>query len=112
MNFARTSILINKRRFSRNTFIDSFGGETRCKQRRESLFVLTVNLMPGSTLPNSLKPEVIEMAAVKPEETLHDYIRRYFEKIAKGMTRQLAEQGQFSRVEVIPNTPSSAESGS
>jgi hypothetical protein len=68
--------------------------------------------MPASTLSNSQKLEVIEMAAVKPEETLHDYLRRYFEKIAKSMTRQFAEQGEFSRVEVIPNAPSSVESGS
>ena len=29
VNCSRTSMLINKRRFSKNTFIDSFGGWTR-----------------------------------------------------------------------------------
>jgi hypothetical protein len=36
---------------------------------------------------------VIEMAVVKPEETLHNYLRRHFEKISEGKARQFAEQG-------------------
>jgi hypothetical protein len=51
------------------------------------------------------------MAPSKPEETLHSYLRRYFEKISKGMRSQFAEQRELSRMQVIPNTRSSAGDG-
>jgi hypothetical protein len=35
---------------------------------------------------------VIEMVVVKTEETLHNYLRRHFEKISEGKARQFAEQ--------------------
>ena len=43
------------------------------------------------------------MAAVKPEETLHTYLRRHFEQIAKRLTRQIADQKEASCVEAIPD---------
>jgi hypothetical protein len=43
-------------------------------------------------LPNLLQSEVIEMVPLKPEETLHNYLRRHFEKVSKGKARQFAEQ--------------------
>jgi hypothetical protein len=41
------------------------------------------------------------MAAVKPEETLHTYLRRHFEQIAKRLTRQTADQKEASCVEAL-----------
>jgi hypothetical protein len=38
------------------------------------------------------------MAAVKPDETLHIYLRRHFEQIAKRLTRQIADQKEASCV--------------
>lgn len=35
------------------------------------------------------------MVPLKPEETLHNYLRRYFEKVSKGNARQFAEQRGF-----------------
>jgi hypothetical protein len=32
------------------------------------------------------------MLPVKPEETLHDYLRRHFEKISKGKAQEFADQ--------------------
>jgi hypothetical protein len=52
------------------------------------------------------------MAESKPEETLHNYLRRYFEKISRGMTNHSAEQRELSRMQVIPNTRSPAGDGS
>ncbi len=52
--------------------------------------------------PNLLKPEVIEMAALAPEETLHSHLRRYFEKISRGRLRQFAEQKKVSGIEAVP----------
>jgi hypothetical protein len=43
------------------------------------------------------------MVAVKPEETLHIYLRRHFEQIAKRLTRQIADQKQASCAEAIPD---------
>jgi hypothetical protein len=42
------------------------------------------------------------MAAIKPEETLHTYLRRHFEQIAKRLTKQTADQKESSCVGVIP----------
>jgi hypothetical protein len=106
-NAARTGMLINKRRFFKNTFIDSFGGRDSMKATRR-IAVRTYRAMFGSALSNFLKSEVIKMAESKPEETLHNYLRRYFEKISKSMTNQCAEQREPSRMQVTPNTRSSA----
>jgi hypothetical protein len=42
------------------------------------------------------------MVPLKVEETLHDYLRRYFEKISKGNARQFAEQNTVTKVDVVP----------
>jgi hypothetical protein len=41
------------------------------------------------------------MAPLKVEETLHDYLRRHFEKISKGNARQFAEQNAVTKVDVV-----------
>ena len=83
-NCARTSMLItsgdspsNLHRFFRGR--DSMKGneENRCSYLHRILQI-------GSTLPNPLESEVIEMIPLKPEETLHNYLRRHFEKVSKG----------------------------
>ena len=38
------------------------------------------------------------------EETLHNYLRRYFERISKNKARQLAEQTAAVEADVISNT--------
>ncbi len=45
------------------------------------------------------------MAAVMPEETLHSYLRRHFEQIAKRLTRQTADQKEVSGVEFSKLSP-------
>jgi hypothetical protein len=47
------------------------------------------------------------MVPLKPEETLHNYLRRHFEKISKGKARQFAEQRDIPEVNVVPDTRSS-----
>jgi hypothetical protein len=42
------------------------------------------------------------MAPLAPEETLHNYLRRYFEKISRSKTRQFAEQKEVSSIEAVP----------
>jgi hypothetical protein len=44
---------------------------------------------------------VIEMAVNKTEETLHNYLRRHFEKISEGKARQFAEQGNRGKKGVV-----------
>jgi len=44
---------------------------------------------------------VIEMVAIKTEETLHNYLRRHFEKISEGQARQFAEQGERPKKGVV-----------
>lgn len=46
------------------------------------------------------------MAAIKPEETLHTYLRRHFEQIAKRLTRQIADQPEPCCIATIPELPS------
>jgi hypothetical protein len=50
---------------------------------------------------------VIEMVVVKTEETLHNYLRRHFEKISEGKARQFAEEGQGPKKAVVPVSRSS-----
>ena len=47
------------------------------------------------------------MVPLKPEETLHNYLRRHFEKVSKGNARQFAEQREVPKVDVVPDTRSS-----
>jgi hypothetical protein len=48
---------------------------------------------------------VIEMVVIKTEETLHNYLRRHFEKISEGKARQFAEQGKISKKVVVVPVP-------
>jgi len=43
----------------------------------------------------------MEMVAIKTEETLHNYLRRHFEKISEGKARQFAEQGNRLKKGVV-----------
>jgi hypothetical protein len=52
------------------------------------------------------------MVPLKVEETLHDYLRRHFEKVSKGNARQFAEQREIPKVEVVPDTRTSGGNGS
>jgi hypothetical protein len=45
-----------------------------------------------SLLPILLKSEVHEMISHKPEETLHNCLRRHFNKVSQSDARKLAEQ--------------------
>jgi hypothetical protein len=46
----------------------------------------------------------MSMIAVKTEETLHDYLRRHFERISESQARQLAEQGEGLKKSVVPGS--------
>jgi hypothetical protein len=46
----------------------------------------------------------MEMAQVEMEETLHNYLRKHFERISKNKARQLAEQTAAVEADVIPDT--------
>jgi hypothetical protein len=46
----------------------------------------------------------MEMAQIEMEETLHNYLRRHFERISKNKARQLAEQTAAVVADVIPDT--------
>jgi hypothetical protein len=50
-----------------------------------------------------LETKAIEMFSIKPE-TLHEYIRRHFEKISRVHARQFVEQGELPELEVVPKT--------
>jgi hypothetical protein len=52
-------------------------------------------------------PEIrgIEMTLLKPEETLHVYLRRHFERVSKGMARQFAEKRDVPKVDVVDTRP-------
>jgi hypothetical protein len=47
--------------------------------------------------------KVIEMFSIKPE-TLHEYLRRHFEKVSRVQARQFVELGELPEVEVVPKT--------
>jgi hypothetical protein len=38
---------------------------------------------------------MIEMVSIKPEETLHEYLRRHFEKISRVKARKFVEQKEL-----------------
>jgi len=108
---ARTGMLIKQEAILHELFIDSFGGGIRGKgTRRIAGSYLHRTLRIGSALPNPLESKVIEMAP--PEETLHHYLRRHFEKVSKGNARQFAEQRETPQVDVVPDTRTSDGSGS
>jgi len=48
------------------------------------------------------------MAPLKVEETLHDYLRRHFERVSKDNARQFAEPKAVIKVDVAPTMPSPA----
>jgi len=54
---------------------------------------------------------VMEMVVVKTEETLHNYLRRHFEKISAGKARQLAEQREGAEKGVV-SVPGSSDGSS
>ena len=41
------------------------------------------------------------MTLLKPEETIHVYLRRHFEKVSLGMARQFVEKRDVPAVEAI-----------
>ncbi len=41
------------------------------------------------------------MTLLKPEETIHVYLRRHFERVSKGMARQFAEKRDIPAVEAV-----------
>jgi hypothetical protein len=59
--------------------------------------------------PIFLEFEVFEVVPVKPEETLHNYLRRHFEKVSKVNARRLAEQ-EAPEADAVPDTRSSGGS--
>jgi hypothetical protein len=60
-------------------------------------------------LNSAQSPEIrgIEMTLLKPEETLHVYLRRHFERVSKGMARQFAEKRDVPEVVAVVTHPSS-----
>jgi hypothetical protein len=61
-------------------------------------------------LARLLETKVIEMFSIKPE-TLHEYLRRHFEKISRVQARQFVEQGELPELEVVPKTKSLGSTG-
>ena len=43
------------------------------------------------------------MVPIKVEETLHDYLRRHYEKVSKGNARQFAEKKEVTKVGHVPD---------
>jgi hypothetical protein len=43
------------------------------------------------------------MVSPKPEDMLHTYLRRYFERISNGMTRRFAEQKDVPCLKINPD---------
>jgi hypothetical protein len=50
------------------------------------------------------KPRLMEMDPLKTEETLHNYLRRHFERISEKKARQLAEQDVVLKDDAVPDT--------
>jgi hypothetical protein len=42
------------------------------------------------------------MVPLKSEETLHNYLRRHFEKVSKGIAREFAEQREHPGLNGLP----------
>ncbi len=47
------------------------------------------------------------MTLLKPEETLHVYLRRHFERVSKGMARQFADMRDVAEVGAVADKDSS-----
>jgi hypothetical protein len=73
--------------------------ENRCSYFRES-FTYMLNSSQFSEIRG------IEMTLPKPEETLHVYLRRHFERVSKGMARQFAEKRDVPKVAAAEKRPS------
>jgi len=58
-------------------------------------------------LPKFPGLDVIKMVPLKAEETLHNYLRRHFERVSKDNARQFAEQKGVTKVDVVPVMPCS-----
>jgi hypothetical protein len=99
-------ICSSQRRFSKRSSSILSGEGFDEREQGESLFVLGTTSLIGSTLPNLLEL-VIVMVSLKPEETLHNYLRRHFEKVSKNKARQFAEQEERPKVDVVPDARSS-----
>ncbi len=46
------------------------------------------------------------MAATKPEETFHKYLRQHFEKVSQNRVRKFAEERRAPNVEIGPGVRS------
>jgi len=55
--------------------------------------------------PQSPEVRGTEMTLLKPEETLHVYLRRHFERVSKGMERQFAEKRDTPELAVADPYP-------
>jgi hypothetical protein len=47
------------------------------------------------------------MTPLTAEETLHNYLRRHFEKVSRDNARQFAEQNGLTKIDVVPDMPPS-----
>jgi hypothetical protein len=47
------------------------------------------------------------MASLTAEETLHNYLRRHYEKVSKDNARQFAEQKAVTKPDAVANKPPS-----
>jgi hypothetical protein len=56
-------------------------------------------------LPKFPGLDVIEMAPIKAEEELHNYLRRYFDKVSQDNARQFADQKAVTKADVVPDMP-------
>jgi hypothetical protein len=81
-NYARNSKLTNKRRFTRILQLVPSGDGFNLEARRIAVRTSTLTWM-------------IEMVSIKPEETLHEYLRRHFEKISRVKARKFVEQKEL-----------------
>jgi hypothetical protein len=51
------------------------------------------------------------MISHKPEETLHNYLRRHFERISIAKARELPEQSRVLEVDFVPEAVPAHASG-
>ena len=75
--------------------------------RRIAVRIYVEALLIDLALPKFLGLDVIEMAPLKDEETLHNYLRRHFEKVSKDNARQFAEQKAELKWMLFQSMPSS-----
>jgi hypothetical protein len=89
-NCARNSKLTNKRRFTRILQLVPSGEGFNLKARRIAVRTLSPTW-------------IIRMVSIKPEETLHEYLRRHFDKLSRVKARQFVEQKELP-AGGVPNT--------